>query len=415
MSANNRRRWVAPWKDSATKPAIYHCVSRVVGRGFLLNAAEREHFRILMRMCEKFTGCRALSYCLMSNHFHILLEVPPMPQGGIPDEELLQRLGVFYGEAQVAEIAQEMKDAAAIRARGEFELPPVDEEGVPLTPEQEIVLAEEQGQQRLQEIRSRYTRRMHDLSEFMKSLLERFTKWFNRKHGRSGTLWEDRFKSVIVESGTAARTVAAYIDLNPVRAGIVKDPADYRWSSYGEAIGGRVKGGGLTRSDGENGDHLTHSSMMGNGKKAREGLVRAYFCDQGTISEAEQAGKWEEVSRLYRRLMGLSLGRKAGSAVLSKTDEGSGQTTKNTAELLESEDNETVLKDLGGAKMLFCRIRYFTDGVVIGSKGFVNEAFAGARERFGPKRKDGARKLKGDAAAASGRFWSLRDLRKGVA
>ena len=39
----------------------------------------------------------------------------------------------------------------------------------------------------------------------MKSLLERFTKWFNRAHSRSGTLWEDRFKSVIVESGTAAR------------------------------------------------------------------------------------------------------------------------------------------------------------------------------------------------------------------
>ena len=231
---------MAPWKDSATKPAIYHCVSRIVGRGFILDAAEREHFRILMRMCEKFTGCRALSYCLMSNHFHILLEVPPMPQGGIPDEELLRRLGVFYGEAQVAEIAQEMKNAVAIRARGEFELPPVDEAGVPLTPEQEVVLAEEQGLLRLQEIRSRYTRRMHDLSEFMKSLLERFTKWFNRKHGRSGTLWEDRFKSVIVESGTAARTIAAYIDLNPVRAGIVKDPADYRWSSYGEAIGGRL-------------------------------------------------------------------------------------------------------------------------------------------------------------------------------
>jgi hypothetical protein len=66
MSVNNRRRWVAPWKDSATKPALYHCLSRIVGRGFLLEAGEREHFRMLMRMCEKFTGCRVLSYCLMS-------------------------------------------------------------------------------------------------------------------------------------------------------------------------------------------------------------------------------------------------------------------------------------------------------------------------------------------------------------
>jgi putative transposase len=73
-----------------------------------------------------------------------------------------------------------------------------------------------------------------------------------------------------------------------------------------------------------------------------------------------------------------------------------------------------VLKDLGMAKLLRCRIRYFTDGAVIGSKEFVNEAFSSARERFGPKRKDGARKLKGDGAAASGMLWSLRDLRKGI-
>ena len=149
----------------------------------------------------------------------------------------------------------------------------------------------------------------------------------------------------------------------------------------------------------------------GNGKKAREGLVRAYCCDQGVGFEAE---KWQEVSRLYRRLMGLALGRKPGRAAVSQSANSLGQTTKNTAELLEGEDNETVLKDLGMAKMLRCRIRYFTDGAVIGSKGFVNEAFENARERFGAKRKDGARKLKGGGTAASGTLWSLRDLRKGI-
>ena len=393
MSMSNRRRWVAAWKDSATKPALYHCISRVNGRSFLLDVAEREHFRMIMRLCEKFTGCRVLSYCLMSNHFHILLEVPPMPEGGISDEELLKRLSAFYGEARVAEIAKEMQDAVTPRLRGEFELPPMEEAGVPLTPEQELALAKEQGQRRLEEIRSRYTRRMHDLSEFMKSLLERFTKWFNRKHSRFGTLWEDRFKSVIVESGTAARTMAAYIDLNPVRAGIVKDPADYRWSSYGEAIG---LGG------------------KGNGKKAREGLVRAYFCDQGMISESEQLAKWEEVSRLYRRMMGLALGKRPGAAEISRADKGVGQVTRNTAELLESDDNETVLKDLGLTKMLFCRIRYFADGAVIGSKEFVNEAFVSARDRFGPKRKDGARRMRGNAAEAGKALWSLRNLQKGI-
>ena len=55
---------------------------------------------------------------------------------------------------------------------------------------------------------------------YMKGLLQRFTQWYNRKHGRSGGLWEDAFKSVLVEDGVASRTMAAYIDLNPVRAGM---------------------------------------------------------------------------------------------------------------------------------------------------------------------------------------------------
>ncbi len=381
---NNRKRWTAPWKDSRQKPVIYHCVSRVVGRQFVLEVDEREHFRMLMRMCEKFTGCRVLSYCLMSNHFHLLLEVPPVPEGGIPDQELLQRLRVFYSEAQVAEVAKELEEAAAVRVRGEFELPPVDETGIPLDPAQELAMAKLEAVRRVDEIRGRHTRRMHDLSEFMKSLLERFTKWFNRAHSRSGTLWEDRFKSVIVESGTAARTMAAYIDLNPVRAGMVSDPAEYRWSSYGEAVGGGAKG---------------------NGKKAREGLVRAYFCDQGVGFESE---RWGEVSRLYRRMMGLALERKSGSAVVEK---GVVRPQMNAAEALEAEDNGTVLPDLKLAAMLRCRVRYFTDGAVIGSKAFVNEAFAAARERFTERRKDGARRMKGSGKAAAGVLWSARDLR----
>jgi hypothetical protein len=364
-----------------------------VGRSFLLGDEERENFRMLMRMCEKFTGCRVLSYCLMSNHFHILLEVAPVPVGGIPDAVLLQRLGVFYGEAQVAAIVKEMEDAAALRERGEFELPPVNEAGVPLTREEELTEARREAAARVEEIRIRYTRRMHDLSWFMKSLLERFTKWFNGRHSRSGTLWEDRFKSVIVESGVAARIMAAYIDLNPVRAGMVSDPADYRWSSYGEAVGGGAKG---------------------NGKKAREGLVRACMSHKGVGFEAE---KWKDVSRIYRRAMGMALGRKPGKTQDFETQDTRKKAhavTKNTADMLESEDNETVLPDLGMAGMLMKRVRFFTDGAVIGSKEFVNEAFAGARERFTERRKDGARRMRGSGAPAAGTLWSVRDLRVGV-
>jgi putative transposase len=63
-----------------------------VDRRFALGAEEKEKFRTLMRLVEKFSGCRVVSYCLMCNHFHLLLEVPPMAPGGISQEVLLQRL-----------------------------------------------------------------------------------------------------------------------------------------------------------------------------------------------------------------------------------------------------------------------------------------------------------------------------------
>ncbi|MGL5016780.1 MAG: hypothetical protein ACRDBP_01490, partial [Luteolibacter sp.] len=151
-----------------------------------------------------------------------------------------------------------------------------------------------------------------------------------------------------------------------------------------------------------------------NGKKAREGLVRAYFCDQGVGYDAE---RWRDVSRLYRRLMGLALERKSGMAEVKpggSDRKASGKLPMNTAEALEARENGTVLPELGIAGMLRCRVRYFTDGAVIGSRAFVNETFAAARERFPVGRKDGARKLRGNGAPAAGVLWSMRDLQKGI-
>ena len=362
-----KTRWLMTGNDPETKPAIYHCISRVVDRRFVFGDEEREAFRMFMRMYENFSGCRALSYCVMSNHFHILLEVPPMAENGLCDEELLKRLAALYSEAFVAGVAAEL-NAVRHAPNGEF-------------------LNQDSQGAAVKAIHERFTPRMHDLSQFMKGLLIRFTRWFNRKHSRKGTLWEERFKSVIVEGGIAARTIAAYIDLNPVRAGMVSDPADYRWSSYGEAIGGGNKG---------------------NGKKAREGLVRAFLSDKGIGFDAE---KWHEAARGYRRLLGLALERKSGRAEVGNVNAAK---TKNSQEALESGENETALKEIGVAKMLRCRVRYFTDGAVIGSRVFVDEAFHEARSRFGPKRKDGARSLKGNASPAAGVLWSMRNLRVGV-
>ncbi|MDA1236919.1 MAG: transposase, partial [Acidobacteria bacterium] len=63
------------------KPAIYHCLSRVVDRRFVLGDTEREQFVDYMRLYEKFCQVRILNFCVMSNHFHLLVEVPSPPEG----------------------------------------------------------------------------------------------------------------------------------------------------------------------------------------------------------------------------------------------------------------------------------------------------------------------------------------------
>ena len=360
-----RTRWIISNKGSTEKPIFYHCISRVVDRRFAFEGDEKEKFRMYMRMYENFTGCRVVSYCLMCNHFHILLEVPPLPEGGFSDPELLARLSALFNSAAVASVAKELAEARELGYQNQVE-----------------------------EIHGRYTRRMHDLSRFMEGLLQRFTRWFNRAHSRSGNLWEDAFKSVIVEDGVAARTISAYIDLNPVRAGMVADPAEYRWSSYGEAMGG---------------------GSRGNGKKARAGLVRALMAHKGYEADARL---WVgRVSKDYRMLL-LEAGQEKQVEVTSAAGERQVKVVRKgikkaavNAELAQLERS----RDVALAKMLRYRIRYFTDGAVIGSRAFVNETFESARLRFGPKRKDGARKMNGKAAAANAVIWSLRDLRKGIA
>jgi len=180
------------------KPAIYHCVSRVVDRRFVLGDAEREQFVAYMRSYEHFCGLRVLAFCVMSNHFHILLEVPATPEqrgADWSDDRLLDHLAELYTPLQMGALRWELEH-----------------------------YRQQKNTEAAEAFRERYFRRMWDLSQFMKTLKQRFTRWFNRHHGRKGTLWEERFRSVLVEDGHAARTMAAYIDLNPVRASMVEDP-----------------------------------------------------------------------------------------------------------------------------------------------------------------------------------------------
>jgi len=332
------------------KPAVYHCVSRVVGREFVFQREEQEQFVRLMRRYEKFAQVKIWNYCVMSNHFHLLLEVPARPEcGGASwsDERLLDHLSSHYGKGKMAELRWKLEQYR------------------------------EQGNEAAAEaFRQRFFARMWSLSGYMKDLKQCFSQWFNRKHGRRGVLWEQRFDSELVEDGHAARRVSAYIDLNPVRAGMVKDPKSYRWSGYGAAMGGD--------------------------KQAREGLW-LMMCEEAATRmnasrAAEELSDWSSMARRYR----VSLFEEGEEQGRDRSKKRAGIPAKRVAEVIKRGGR------LSEADLCWCRTRYFLDGVAIGVRSFVAMNYEATRGYFGPKRRDGARRLR----KVESSLCTLRDLQK---
>ena len=132
----------------------------------------------------------------------------------LTDDELASRVAVLYGHDR----AEECRSAwAAYRQNGG-----------------------EAAMQRLEEERNALIRRMGDPSVYMKELKQWISRDYNKKVGRVGTLWEDRFWScLLAKSAETLSSVARYIDCNAVRAGIVERPEDYKWCGYAEAHAGR--------------------------------------------------------------------------------------------------------------------------------------------------------------------------------
>ena len=187
--------------------AVYHCMSHTVSGTPYFDDLAREVLRKMIWQVAVFSGVDVLTYCIMSNHFHVLLRVPEGAE--VTDAELLRRYRVLYPKPTKYQTASITVIEQELAAGGE---------------EAEV-------------IRRKLLARMGGVSEYMKALKKRFSVWYNRSHRRYGTLWTERFKSVLVEGkGNALQTMAAYIDLNPVRAGLVQDPKDYRFCGYAEAV-----------------------------------------------------------------------------------------------------------------------------------------------------------------------------------
>ena len=338
--------------------ASYHVMSRTAGGERLFGDTEKEALRRLLWRMARFAGLEIHTYAVMDNHFHILARVPSHDgfvarfAGTDGEERLLEHLRLLYSRAYIAALRAELAD---LRKRG--------------MPEQAEALI------------AGYLRRFCNLPVFVKELKERFSRWYNKHHARRGTLWMERFKSVLVEDGEALRTMAAYIDLNPLRAGMVKDPKDYRWCGYGEAMGG--------------------------GTAARLGLCGVVgHADRGeTAWDSPATAKGMSAAEVYRCWL-IEDGCQHTDATASG---GSGSAVKQRAGFpsAESAAEKQRKGKLSRAALLRCRVRYFTDGLVLGSKSYVDGVFQHFRGRFGPQRTSGARALREDA---DGSLFTAREL-----
>lgn len=338
----------------------YHVMSRTAGGEKLFGEVEKEAFRRLMWRMARFSGVEVLTYALMANHFHVLVKVPERArflkrfEGEGGEERLLEHLSLLYSKAYISAVRQELARVRAAGREGEAE-------GI------------------LEAFRKRFC----DLSCFVKELKERFSRWYNKHYDRRGTLWMERFKSVLVEDGEALRTMALYIDLNPVRAGLIEDPKDYRWTGYGEASGGS--------------------------KRARRGLCKVMEAPmdsweekRGGLTPAEAYRCWLFGEGIEAGSQAMESGEQAHRPFISSPTSRRG---------FSKERVEAVLKSggkLSRADLLLCRVRWFSDGVAIGSKAFVEGIFTRCRGHFGSKRKSGARQVREDETGA---LHALRELR----
>ncbi|MFP4069296.1 MAG: transposase [Opitutales bacterium] len=337
-------------------------MTRTVNGERLFGDREKEMLRKMLWQVADYSGVEVLTYALMGNHFHVLVRVPEPTE--ISDRELMRRWRVLYPkptkyEAAKAEVLEEMLAEARKASPGR---------GGPSDAGSSQSRDSEELREKAEAFRRRHLARMHDVSQFMKTLKQRFTTWFNKTNDRYGTLWAERFKSVLVEGrGNPLQTMAAYIDLNPVRAGFAKDPKDYRFCGYGQAVSGD--------------------------RRARRGLcvVWAAYAD-GSSRGGLNA---EDALRAHRSYL-----------FLKGSETGGGMDQETALKILEREDGV-----LPKAVALRCRVRYFTDGAILGSSEFVRDFLENRQLERERKRPPKAHALKG---ADWGDLRVIRGLRKQV-
>ena len=257
--------------------AYYHIISRTVGGEFYLGDVEKEKLVSIIQRFSSLFLVDVIGYCVMSNHFHLLVKVKPGDE--VPDKELIKRVKKDGGVMQML-----IHDPELLRNR------------------------------------------LSDVSEYVRYIKQVFSRWYNRVHKRKGYFWGDRFKSVWIESGEALLACLAYIDLNPVRAEMVEKPEDYRFSS----IGYRVQAGNRHKL-------LSWDGLPFTNKRKALSPYRAYLYQNGGLKVEGKRGQ-------------------IGADVLKGAEDAG--------------------FELNQGDVFRYRIRHFSDGLVIGSRGFIREAYS---------------------------------------
>jgi len=265
------------------EPSVYHVISRTTLEGFVLGAVEKDHLLGLIKRLSEFYFAEVLGFCLMGNHFHLVVRM--YPENNYSEEEVRERYDRRYGQEKAASL----------------------------------------GDRQMREL----GQKMADLSEYVKEIKQDFSRYYNKLHRKKGYFWSERFKSVIVENGETLINCLAYIDLNPVRAGLVKRPEDYRWCSLGYHVQTRNKGRFLSLDFG-----LWEFGI----KSAKERL------------------------RNFRRFVH----------------------EKEGLEGLEKERRRHF--EVGRPDRFRLRTRYFTDSGIIGSKAYVSSLYLAFKEHYAAKR-----------------------------
>jgi REP element-mobilizing transposase RayT len=167
------------------QPTVYHIVSRTALQGLPIKERDNDFLLGLISKLSRLYFVDVLGFALLGNHFHLVVRVHPESEAS--DDEVKKRLEQYYGD-QLRVMKNQIGD---------------------------------------------YRKRLTDLGAYVKDIKQGFTRYFNKKYGRRGFFWGERFKSMIVQDGMSLVNLLAYVDLNPIRAGIVKKPEDYRWCSLG--------------------------------------------------------------------------------------------------------------------------------------------------------------------------------------